>query len=365
MDRLIHILFEFGYVLIFAILVATTFFLHIPKEKGIENYKKARTTLGIAFAVMICYCIFRLIVPQFHGDYEDFWILVTVNFIISWLTYSSLLFLIETPRYLTRHFIIDGIIPTIIIMTIGVIGYFLVNLQQIATLIIGIVFGVKCIWMFIICIKEYNKCEKELDNYYDESPDIKWIRVLIFLSLIMSIATIIALYIPHPYVHLVYYASIPIIYTYMGIKVIDFAPRKIDNIRKNNLFLMEKESTEKKEKVNDLSSKIGPLVDKWVESKKYCKEGLTIKDVAMEMGTNHNYLSQYLNNKLNVTFQVWLNTLRIEESKLLLLSDEKISIEEIGIRVGIPQNYNFSRWFRVVTEMTPFQYKRTYSQRKQ
>ena len=69
-------------------------------------------------------------------------------------------------------------------------------------------------------------------------------------------------------------------------------------------------------------------------------------------------IPQYLNNCLNKTFQVWLNTLRIEESKKLLTSSEKISIEEIGIRVGIPQNYNFSRWFRVITDMTPLQYRR-------
>ena len=96
-----------------------------------------------------------------------------------------------------------------------------------------------------------------------------------------------------------------------------------------------------------------------VSEKKFCREGLTIKDVALEMGTNQNYLSQYLNNCLNKTFQVWLNTLRIEESKKLLTSSEKMSIEEIGKRVGIPQNYNFSRWFRVVTDMTPFQYRRS------
>ena len=107
-----------------------------------------------------------------------------------------------------------------------------------------------------------------------------------------------------------------------------------------------------------------PLVEKWINEKRYCREGLNIKEVAMEMGTNHNYLSQYINNDLNTTFQIWLNTLRIEESKILLTSKERLSIEEIGIKVGIPQNYNFSRWFKQLTEMTPFQYRRTHSSRE-
>lgn len=61
---------------------------------------------------------------------------------------------------------------------------------------------------------------------------------------------------------------------------------------------------------------------------------------------------------MNTNFQIWLNTLRIEESKKILTSGEKISIEEVGIKVGIPQSYNFSRWFRAITETTPYQYRK-------
>ena len=42
-----------------------------------------------------------------------------------------------------------------------------------------------------------------------------------------------------------------------------------------------------------------------------------------------------------------------------MLSDKHLSIEEIGAKVGIPQNYNFSKWFKTITEMTPYQYKKT------
>lgn len=135
-------------------------------------------------------------------------------------------------------------------------------------------------------------------------------------------------------------------------------PKKLDVIRSKSVNLTEEPKEEKKEKTKDLAEKIGPKVEEWIEEKKYCEPELTIKDVAMDMGTNHNYLSQYLNNNLGVTFQVWLNTLRIEESKMLLTSGEKMSIEEVGVRVGIPQSYNFSRWFRAVTGMTPYQFRK-------
>jgi AraC-like DNA-binding protein len=58
------------------------------------------------------------------------------------------------------------------------------------------------------------------------------------------------------------------------------------------------------------------------------------------------------------TFTVWLHTLRIEESKLLLNDSAKMPIEEVGKRVGIDELYNFSRWFKIITGVSPQQYRK-------
>lgn len=356
MDNLIYILITFAYALIFGVLGIMTFFTRIPKEKGMESYKKARAALGSGLCILALYSIVRLLFPQTHEEYIDFWLLVTFTLVHSWLTYSTLLFLMETPRYRIRHFIIDGIIPVTAMFVIGLAGIFFEPIQKIMTILFGCVFGIKCTWMFYTCLKEYLKCKKDVENYYDQALDIKWIKNIIYISIIMSAATIVSLYVHS--IHLIYYLLIPIIYTYIVLKVLNYMPKKLDVIRSKSVNLTEEPKEEKKEKTKDLAEKIGPKVEEWIEEKKYCEPELTIKDVAMDMGTNHNYLSQYLNNNLGVTFQVWLNTLRIEESKMLLTSGEKMSIEEVGVRVGIPQSYNFSRWFRAVTGMTPYQFRK-------
>ena len=185
----------------------------------------------------------------------------------------------------------------------------------------------------------------------------------LLIALLMSVATVFAFYFKD--VRITYFLCLPLIYTYIALKIINFMPTKIENIRAKNLYLEAKEEEQRKEeedaKALELQEKIGTRVDTWVVEKKYCRPELTIKDVALEMGTNHNYLSAYLNKSLNVNFQTWLNTLRIEESKTYLTSGEKMSIEEIGIRVGIPQSYNFSRWFRIVVGKTPLQYKKEHT----
>lgn len=360
MDRLLYTFFEFGYVCIFGIFALACFFLHIPKEKGIECYKKARTSIGISCSVLTIYCIMRLFFPQYHGLYEDFWWLVVITLLHSWMTYATLLFLMETPRYRTRHFFADGLIPIILLTIAGIVGMFFKSAQQNMQIIFGIIFGLKCCRMFYVCLKEYKTCQAELDNYYDAGPDIKWIRNIIYISLFMSAMTIVAFYVEA--IHLAYYIAIPIIYGYIIARIINFLPRKIDQIRGGKRNQEEDKSAVKSaEKARTLGDKVGPLVEKWVNEGGYRQAELTIKDVAAGMGTNQNYLSQYLNNHLDMTFQVWLNTLRIEEGKRILASGEKMSIEEVGIRVGIPQSYNFSRWFKAVTNMTPYQYRKLHN----
>ena len=353
-----YIVFNFGYISIFSILTAVVTLLNMPKkDPALKSYRKSRYVLGCATGLMVMYCTFRILMPLHFGDYIDFWLLSTFTLIFSWLSYASFLFLIETPRYRMKNFIADGVIPASCMLIAGGIGVLFPRIQKAMMIIFGCTYGIKCAWMLYTCLKEYRKCAKEIENYYDEGPDMKWMYSTLIVSFILSISTLGVLYIP--VLQRPYYFLLPVIYVYLTFRVVGFAIKKINVIRRKNLKLEKEPEPAKKEKAQDLSSKLRPLVDEWVSEKKFCREGLTIKDVALEMGTNQNYLSQYLNNCLNKTFQVWLNTLRIEESKKLLTSSEKMSIEEIGKRVGIPQNYNFSRWFRVVTDMTPFQYRRS------
>ena len=362
MNNLTYLLFEFGYALIFGIFGLSTLFLSIPKEKGIEYYKNARIALGTGLCAIAIYCIIRLIIGENISSYVEFWLLVTFTLIHSWATYGCLLFLMEVPRYKYKSFFIDGLIPATFMGICGFVGVYMPATQKIMTILFGCIFGIKCLRMFIICINEYRKCQRELDNFYDQGPNIKWIRNLIFLSLFMSGVTIISFYIHTAPVLLSYYLTIPVIYAYIVYRVLDFMPKKIEAIRAHNMEITKKEEEKQAaQKTKDLSEKLGPKVEKWIEEKLFCQPDLNIKDVAMQMGTNQSYLSAYLNKHHNVTFQVWLNKLRIEESKSILKSGERISIEEVGVRVGIPQSYNFSRWFKVITDMTPYQFRKLHS----
>ena len=97
---------------------------------------------------------------------------------------------------------------------------------------------------------------------------------------------------------------------------------------------------------------IPAVLGEWTARKLYCVPGVSIKTLAKHIGINSNYLSNYFNHTLGITFHTWLHTLRIQEAKRIISADPSIKISAVAASVGIPVLYNFSRWFKSITGMT-------------
>ena len=344
------------FALVFAILGFFLLFLHIPKTEEFKYYKQARRILGTAFLIMTGYCLMKPLIPVEGNEYTHTCLLILFSLTFSWLNYSTFLTLIYTTRRVRNGFFLDGIIPVSIMLVFAAIGFAHPHFQHINSVVFGVIFALKCLWMSYTCFMEYRKVMKDLDNNYDQAPDIKWMYILIWLTLALSVSTLVSFYIPE--IHMIYDPAALAIYMYMTIKMVNYLPKKISRIRTDYVEKTEEEKTENKARTADLKTKLDPTVNKWIQNKGFMKSDITVKDVASEMGTNQNYLSRYINSVLGMTFSVWLNTLRVEESKKILTGPEKMSIEEVGQKVGIMEIYNYSRWFKTVTGMTPQQYRK-------
>lgn len=354
MENIIYWMINIAFAFFFSMLGLFTFLLHIPKDNNFKYYRYSRYTLGTGMFSLAIYCC---ILPMFQNS-EEFTKLsfeLFISLLVSWLTYSSFLFIIYAERFKRKRFFLNGIIPVSLMLISALIGLKFPDLQEINAIIFGVIFGAKCLWMGYTCLNEYRRCTKDLENYYENIPDLKWMYKLLWLCIILSIATIFSFYLKGVFEYL-YYILLIGTYTYLTFKIINYLPVKISRLRHDSVE-MEEVKNEKKP-VIDLKSKLEEPVNRWVREMKFIEPDLTIKDVAMAIGTNHNYLSKYLNSIVGMTFSVWLHTLRIEESKKLLISPEKLSIEEVGKRVGIAEIYNYSRWFKTITGQTPYQYRK-------
>ena len=354
MEQLVFLLVNFGFAIYFLILGITVMILYMPKHQMMKNYRISRYIMGINYLLMATYCIIRMFSQQLLTVYEGLWIISVFCLTFSWMNYTSFLFAVSSSKKITKSMIADGAFPLALMLCLGYIGYIAENHQGIISTMLILIYIVKSTWMFIFCLKEWDKCNKEVNDPYTTIIDIKWMRNVLCGMFIVSLTSIISYYMEIMYV--IYIPLILFLFSYVTFKMINFMPKRIENIR--NHEIAEEEKAKEEEKPVELHEKLEPKIELWIAEKKFCRPELTLKKVAEEIGTNYNYLSAHLNRNLGMNFQAWLNTLRVNEGKFLLLSEPRLSIEEIGTMVGFTQNYNFSKWFKLVTGMTPFQYRK-------
>lgn len=79
---------------------------------------------------------------------------------------------------------------------------------------------------------------------------------------------------------------------------------------------------------------------------------LTLDEVARYVGLSPNYFSTLFHETTGVSFSRYLNRVRVEESKRLLLSSD-YTLAEIAVAVGFPDQSYFSKVFKKETDLTP------------
>ena len=125
---------------------------------------------------------------------------------------------------------------------------------------------------------------------------------------------------------------------------------------------MEPESGQKEEIVTTFASngKIEDLIVEWSlrKDKPFVRESLTLLDVAEQTQISPRLLSEFLNKHYKVNFCTWINTLRVDEVKRLLVEQPKLSLAEISTMVGFADPASLSRIFKKISQESPSVYKR-------
>lgn len=380
------------HITVFFLLSLTLFWIIIPSKQEFIEYKKARRILGFALMLVALSTAFRELFPA-HGlrRFLELVSIVTFAHIFTSLNFISFLYLISTSRPLRKVYKKTALISGILLLCLGIAGYIFVEIRSVVKVVMGMIFMVVALYEFTGCIREYDKLSLQRDRMTEEEKEASCPTCLTWMPSMLWATTICAIvmassffYKPLGHIHLVLST---LIYTILTIKLLNFIPNHIietrnkiskieelegvasvsmmettvhalDNTAVQAIQTEEIEDTDADQEINKGYMKIKPLVDKWVENEEFMQADITIKEAASQMGTNSNYLSLYMNKYLNTSFSTWLNTLRIEKSKYYLTKPGKLSIEECGIKVGYPNIYNYSRWFKIVTGMSPSEWRK-------
>ena len=375
-----HTLIAAVNIAIFIVLSMMLYVVIIPSKKEFSDYRKSRRILGFAFMMIAVLGIIRLIFkPEADKQYMDICVIILFSLVYNTLIFLSFLYLIETSRPKRKVVKKITLWCAIVCLVLIIIGTIFKSLQSILKICIASIYLGSTIYIFTRSIREYDKFTFQMNNIFDVLPDIKWMPGMLWTVFILCFVTT-GSFMYRPMFIITGVAS-SIIYSFLTMKLLSFAPANINLARKTiqtpkdyeeNQEETPKEVVDPAPQITELAeqkvvapaikgyAKIAHLVDRWVDEERFIRPETNIKDAASEMGTNANYLSGYIHRELNTTFAVWLNTLRVEKSKEYLLSDERFSIEECGSKVGYTSVYNYSRWFKQITGDNPSSFRKNH-----
>ena len=133
----------------------------------------------------------------------------------------------------------------------------------------------------------------------------------------------------------------------------------------NDITEIIDEMGEEKNATKDNEEMLEPRIEsieesirKWKEAAGYRDQNLTLATMTRRIMVNKNDFTNYLNNKYEQTFRVWLSDVRTEEAKRMMIENPDYSNELISIECGFSSRVYFQRMFKEKTGLTPSEWKK-------
>lgn len=102
--------------------------------------------------------------------------------------------------------------------------------------------------------------------------------------------------------------------------------------------------------------------DQILKEKLYLQPGITINDMAEKFNTNRTSFSTALNKHEGQNFNAFINQLRIDQAKQLMLENPELTIADISQKCGFTEQSNFTRQFRQICNDPPATWRKKASQ---
>ncbi len=333
------------------------------------SYHRARQFMGLAFIVspITAFIFYALDLPNCGNPYLATAVNLTDYYAIAILMNLSFLTVIgHNRRQLQIAFTLLNssfalyLIPVWLPIIFG-------NTEWILRghIIANIMIGLCCCCTVIFIHHTYRGALKRLDDYYSDEvkSHISWVVKSLYLFIILGVIATISPF-SHHYPKLLsalYLVCQLTVYVYMfgGIRRYEMSA-----LAQSLSAIVEDEEAEAEEGAargatisNETMQSLQTGLEKWIKSRGYTVQGVTLKSVSAEICTNRTYLSSYINAAYSCSFKTWITRLRIEEAKKMLCDSREHSITTIATRVGFASASSFIHIFVNIEGLSPVKWR--------
>lgn len=212
--------------------------------------------------------------------------------------------------------------------------------------------------IFVLWLRKaryYARYIRESFSNIDEI-DISWLRAVAWLFVICQLLWVGISIVRHPLTDCFYYVMSIVLWQIT-----------LEHVMRQKPITVEVAETEPMvedaEPMTPREYGFAQLLPSVVEGEElYLNPALSIKDLALRIGTNRTYLSDYFVNVLHTTFYDYINGLRIVKKCIPLLEEHpEYTLERIANESGFQSISTFRRAFQKIKGFTPSEYRKRHN----
>jgi len=346
--------------------------LPLPKTEALNKYRISLRFLAGGYVTMGVIKVLAMVFNLSLVNIVSMDTLITASlqatlFVISMITLIN-------PRFVTKIYLYKQIAPVLILVILYTIFCAVwgdLQVRSIADLIRYKFYPVmiirelflfyyifQLVYLTQLFFRQIKLFGNEIDNYFSEDSSLclPWVKYCFFAALSVGVGALLSCFMLADSWIFVFIVVYTLFYLGFGIYYIQY-PRRFVYIEP---AIYPPNSSADKVSNNKRRLVWAELKSRIIADKYYLTLGVNIEDMAQYLKIGRTTLSTFINNEEGMNFNVWINSLRVEEAKTLLCNYPEYSLTQISELIGYSEPSNFSRQFKLITNESPSVWRQAY-----
>lgn len=329
----------------------------LPEKKIFSNFLLSRRLMGVALLLLAAnYSVHLFYAIRLKDVIATILMNMSTYFLCYWLFSSAMMTLLDNT-YITRVRFTKHIAMWVAYVAASV-GVVLLphgsQMQVVATIVLAALLVLYGVFLASRLLRTYYRAVKMFENTHSDNVEayIRWLSVFTYWAVGYGVGCGLLTFLPNEYVFIWILSSIPFyIYLYCRYQNYFLFYEKVENALMEEIGMQESEKDDMAtvaadaEVIPEYHAEISRSIEEWIKSEGFCKSGLTLNDLSLQLCTNRTYLSAYINSVYHKTFRDWISDMRIEYAKRIMKQHPQMKLQEVSDSSGFLSLSHFSRTF--------------------
>ncbi len=329
----------------------------LPEKKIFSNFLLSRRLMGVALLLLAAnYMVHLFYAIRFKDVIATILMNMSTYFLCYWLFGSAMMTLLDSS-YITRRRFCKHIAMWVAYVAASV-GVVLLphgsQMQVVATIVLAALLVLYGVFLASRLLRTYYRAVKMFENTHSDDVEayIRWLSVFTYWAVGYGVGCGLLTFLPNEYVFIWILSSIPFyIYLYCRYQNYFLFYEKVENALMEEIGMQESEKGDMAtvaadaEAIPEYHAEISRNIENWIKHEGFCKPGLTLNELSLQLCTNRTYLSEYINSVYHKTFRDWISDMRIEYAKRIMKQNPQMKLQEVSDSSGFLSLSHFSRIF--------------------